>query len=328
MLYELLLDAELTVLALRRLARSESPDDRRYAASDDRTPRDVLFELAGDLDEAVAHVSASTLRRVDERILGENLRSLLGIPSRLDEEVEPVESEDFDEEADASAFVEEIGATPLPAPTNLLDEVIDDFDQTLDYTAEAEVDLPAWNLDELRDDVDLFDLLDASTAETDSDLPVEESISTTDRAHLWAEQIMVQAGWLHGERALVRALDTQAIGPVAAAIRLAIRRGLVPEELELALDVREHWHAQFFEVAGGPISWKNTMKLIRGFDGYPDAVEIFALLEDAYQEYKWGSSRRIFRNFGAYIWHLLVDDWGGSNGNFDEHRFRLARSLR
>jgi hypothetical protein len=334
-LHDLLDDPLLAGAVLDRLAKSERAQDRKRAASDERLAREVLFELAGDGDSEVAAVAAATLARIDGLLVDDSIDSLLDLSKPMNE------AEPAGNTASVSGeWSEPEGAAPIEADCRSTEEFSPEpglprADEISLKPAEAQPeeagpafeldDLPYWDDDELRDEDDLLDLIEAIDATEALETPLDDSFDTTQRAHYWAEQIMYREGWSSGHDVLVRALDRPAIGQIAKAIVREIRKGMVPEELELALELREHWEGHYAEIAGGAISWPETLKLIRGFEGYPDPVELYAFLADAYQEFKWGPSRRLFRNFGVYVWHLLVDDWGGSNGPFNEHRFRLGR---
>lgn len=99
-----------------------------------------------------------------------------------------------------------------------------------------------------------------------------------------------------------------------AAMRRAIESGMTPQELILAEEIRQIWYErpEFWSASNRLgeiyhqyplISWPTALKLIRGFNGYPQSEEVEALLDNCLE--RWMDSIDLQRRFrGFYLYAL------------------------
>ena len=155
---------------------------------------------------------------------------------------------------------------------------------------------------------------------------MEGKISGRARAEQVAIKLGLQYGWDSSEVQLLTDLfDVPYWGPTRSAVARLLAQGAVPDELELAIQLREFWsdRAEFGIDLGrsswwglngssanapihGTLSWPAAMRLVRVTTALPDVTEIGRLLDDLYTE--WYCSDRLryaFCSFNYYFLHWL-----------------------
>jgi hypothetical protein len=122
-----------------------------------------------------------------------------------------------------------------------------------------------------------------------------------DKEHLpLLEQVFVEYGWAQTRKSIERELN----------------KGLIPEELELALFIRQLWSDSSVFWISFPItsklydqtteyktmSWPESLRIIRSFNGLPSQEEIQHFIESTYED--WYCNNNLRRHFKAFIWYL------------------------
>ena len=140
-------------------------------------------------------------------------------------------------------------------------------------------------------------------------------------------------GWEQGLDALVEALDQPVVGPTLQAMRRELSSGLHPEELELALRLREFWsESETFGMSWHhyrsgwvsrndweTLSWPLALRLVRSFDGIPEVEEIELFLMDQFDHWRRQPPYVNSYSFSGYLYALTSGD-----GTCLEWRFRTS----
>lgn len=337
----------VAAVALGRMSRAEATSIRQRAADDERTPRQHLLALCQDAVFDVREAAARTLTSIDAASAADLTRTLLedhydvgeneGVVSPAPGEVtSPTAAEVAGppHEETASPSSDETISSDLPesVPPEQGFAREDPVEQASpveqeDHGEQDEIDDFAlwWDEIDAQPSADLFDILEEEddAAAASSVGGSEDWLGVGDRATELASQIMAAAGWRDGREVLERLLARARLGQTRVALMRAIKDGMRPEELELVMAVREHWEANFNGAGRYTLSWRNAREFINGFDSYPDPIEATEMLNDIYDRYKRSRDAGRFRDFGAYFWHLLQDDFMGFRGSFQELPFRM-----
>lgn len=203
-----------------------------------------------------------------------------------------------------------------------VDEGIDSwFDKTDENTGAKdsgfEWDDFAFNAEEFDEAPDRADLFEVRT---------DGRISREQRALQQAAELAEEYGWdERGTELLAMVFNRYFWGSAKGAVRREIERGMTPDELEVALGIRDFWRERTeFSIdlgywrSGGrglldtsratyrSLSWPAVLRLIRLTNTIPDQVEIEILLDELYLE--WYSSnglQRRYPSFRIYLYRWL-----------------------
>lgn len=184
----------------------------------------------------------------------------------------------------------------------------------------APFDIPAF-LDALADlNPDEFD---PSARRTDLlEVDVDGRLTRRDRAWQIAEELGLKYGWSGDDvQILARTFARHGWSAARVAIEREMRRGLTPDELRIALDIRDLWKqntdfAMSFSGIGSQtdrtyiahrfwnMSWPCAFSLIRAFDSYPDTEEIEQLLLELHE--RWKSHSYLRYRFPFFYYYIMA----------------------
>ena len=151
-------------------------------------------------------------------------------------------------------------------------------------------------------------------------------ISRESRALQEATQLAQEYDWdEHGVKLLAEVFERYFWSSAKASMRREIEGGMTPEELELALGLRDFWRGRTefsidlrYRRSKGRLdtntsraiyhvlSWPAALRLIRMANSIPDQAEIEVFLDDLYCEwYLRNSLHRLYPSFRGYLYRLL-----------------------
>ena len=230
---------------------------------------------------------------------------------------------------------------PLQDIENLLDEFDDNSlartygrDQSRKKDNNSLVSADDWT------EVDIDEEMD--TAQGDNDVDFTDGLSYEERARQVAFHLGHEHGWTNGEiKVLERVFLRYWWSKTKGVMIRELAAGMTPEELGLAMDIRELWeeHSEFGaqcfqyqwnENAYNPLyytlSWPVALGIVRAFGSYPDISEFELFLEEIYSH--WRSNYSIMNRFPAFLYYLkyrIGMDIGSLNIDpfltFDNSRF-------
>lgn len=150
---------------------------------------------------------------------------------------------------------------------------------------------------------------------------IDGGLTRRDRASQIAEELGLRYGWSEaGIQVLAKTFARHGWSASRVAIEREMKKGLTPDELKIALDVRDLWKENVdfgmsFSGIGNQIdrtyiahrfwnmSWPCAFSLIRAFDSYPDTEEIEQLLLDLHERWK---SRSCLRHRFPFFYYYIV----------------------
>lgn len=153
------------------------------------------------------------------------------------------------------------------------------------------------------------------------EVDVDGGLSREDRASQIAEELGRRYGWSEdGIQVLAETFTKHGWSASRVAIEREILMGLTPDELRIALDIRDFWRenvdfAMSFSGFGNQTDWKYishrfwsmswpcAFSLIRAFDSYPVAEEVEQLLLDLHERWK---SRSCLRYRFPFFHHFVI----------------------
>jgi hypothetical protein len=231
---------------------------------------------------------------------------------------DPAEDEaqrQFEEMLDASLETESLDEE---AEDDVLD--VEALEPEPEFTGSQEPFGLDW--DELAFDADDFD--EAPTREELVAVQSEGHLTRLERARQQAVNLGLEFGWDEdGIDVLTEVFNRYWWSQCKESMRRELRAGLRPDELRLALDIREIWsyHPQFamdFGRLNGltllettsavyrNLSWPLALALVRSTDGYPDVDYIEHLLCDLFDEwYTHSHLRRRCKSFNLFLFFRL-----------------------
>jgi hypothetical protein len=221
----------------------------------------------------------------------------------------------FEEMLDASLETESLGEE---AEGDVLD--VEALEPEPDFSGSQELFGLDW--DEFAFDADDFD--EAPTREELVAVQSEGHLTRLERARQQAVNLGLEFGWDEdGIDVLTEVFNRYWWSQCKESMRRELQAGLRPDELRLALDIREIWsnHAQFamdFSRLNGltllettsavyrNLSWPLALALVRSTDGYPDVDYIERLLCDLFDEwYTHSHLRRRCKSFNLFLFFRL-----------------------
>ena len=172
----------------------------------------------------------------------------------------------------------------------------------------------AWNADE-------FD--EAPDREDGDEVRVDGKVSGRERAKQVAIDLGLRYGWdRSGIQLLTDLFDVRYWGATRGAVERLLVRGMTPDELEIAIRLREFWRdrtefsidlsrVSWWAWSGssaassmhGTLNWPVALRLVRVTKTLPDVVEIERLLDDLYKE--WYCSERLRFAFISFNYYML-----------------------
>lgn len=194
---------------------------------------------------------------------------------------------------------------------------VDDLSEGVRFDTEAEA--PTFDWTDFAFDADEFD--DTPTREELArEVRTTGRISRRERARQQAIEVGREFGW--DERGIELITDVFTAYFWSAAKRSMQRElasGLTPDELEIAIGVREFWRERTeFSIdlrrtpswtASGAsravynvLSWPAAIRLVRLTNALPDAIEIERLLDDLYRD--WYASERLRDRCPSFLYYL------------------------
>lgn len=181
--------------------------------------------------------------------------------------------------------------------------------------------------------VDADDFEEAPTRAELVEVQAEGHLTRRQRARQHAIELGQLFGWDDdGIVLLTEVFDRYWWSAAKASMRRELHAGMQPEELRLALELRELWtsHAEFstdfsrlnnyslLQSASSvyqSLSWPLALSLVRSQDGYADAECIEHLLCELFDEwYTQGTVRRRLQSFNTYLYFRM----GMANQQLDE----------
>ena len=161
------------------------------------------------------------------------------------------------------------------------------------------------DFDELNDDFE------------DYEITKDGKLTREQRANQVAVEILKKYDWDDKYLGLLRETFEINHHPTSrAAIERQLKNGMLPEELELALFIRELWESNghyclsFFSIydrktqkTSSNIGWKYPLQIIRFFSYLPAQEEIQFFIERAYDD--WSSSAKLCEEFQSFIVYLI-----------------------
>ena len=210
-------------------------------------------------------------------------------------------------------------------------EVADDWFDGADESADSE-DSSGFEWDELAFDADEFeevperaDLIEVRT---------DGRVSREGRALQKATELAEMYGWDERGRELLTIVFNRYFWSAAkGAMKRELEKGMTPDELELALGLRDfwkertefsidinYWRRSAWSVSDTShatyqiLSWPAALRLIRLANTIPDQAEIEALLDELYLE--WYSSRSLqsrYPSFRVYLYRWIDSIAGRSD---------------
>ncbi len=177
---------------------------------------------------------------------------------------------------------------------------------------DEETDELAWDD---YDDLDEFDeqAQRENTEQSQTDGPITREI----RARQVAAEMLVKCDWPPSSIDLLQQVFIEnGWGAARVAIEREIEKGLLPDELMLARDIRSYWsnnerywttfarikkNALYMEAdaAYRHMSWVEALRIVRCFPALPAVEEVIDLIEEAYEW--WYSDRNLCRSFKTFF---------------------------
>ncbi len=199
------------------------------------------------------------------------------------------------------------------------DEALEDSFESIDeiFSDDQEEQLFSWdNIDEFDDIDDEEKLPEFST----SDIETNVKLSRRERAKQIAVEVIKEYDWDKENLLLLQQVFYENGWATARrSIERELSKGLTPEELTLALYIRELWTeneqywislihvksnqtGQWTRAAYKNMSWPESLRIIRSFDLPPSEEEIQYFIDEIYDD--WICSARLQKNFKAFIRYL------------------------
>ena len=198
------------------------------------------------------------------------------------------------------------------------------LDEDVAYVG-IDADAPNFDWHDFALNADEFDESPAFREEA-NEVRVDGKVSGRERARQVAIDLGLRYGWdLSGIQLLTDLFDVRYWGATRRAVERLLGRGMTPEELEIAIQLREFWRDRTeFSIDLGQVSWwawsgssaassrhrvlswPVALRLIRVTTTLPDAVEIETLLDDLYKEWYFSERLRFaFISFNYFMLHWL-----------------------
>ncbi len=167
------------------------------------------------------------------------------------------------------------------------------------------------------EDLDEFDELEHRAFEIEGN---DDAVTRDQRARQIAVEVLAETDWKPVYIPLLQQIFIEnGWSATRIAIEKAVQEGLIPEELELAREIRLLWaeseqywigfyriktNAPFCQTdaAYKHMSWQEAIRIVRCFPYVPDIEEIYTLIEESYEQwYKSGRLRCIFKAFFKFL---------------------------
>lgn len=228
------------------------------------------------------------------------------------EQVDEGVEEDFEEES------------PLDLP--FADTAIDDDDELEDADSESlpgelHLALPV-SIDDESDDLDLEDLEDLDDFDEFASRVVEDKedddvVTREQRARQIAAEVLAEADWESTHLSLLQEIFVEkGWSATRKALEVAIQRGLTPDELAIAREIRALWEdgdqywTTFHKIKSGVafcqadaayrhMSWLEAIRIIRCFPDVPEVEEVYDFIEESYEQ--WYNSARLRLGYKAFF---------------------------
>lgn len=207
-------------------------------------------------------------------------------------------------------------------------ELVLDFDETESY--EEDVGFLVESLGPILDEEtgelawDDYEGLDEFDEEAQRETPdqsqAEDSVARVTRARQIAAELLLECDWLPSTIDLLQQIFVEnGWGAARIAIEREIEKGLLPDELVLAMDIRRYWsenerlwttydrirtNAPFMEAEAAyrHMSWAEALRIVRCFPTLPAVEEVIDLIENTYEWwYTDGNLRRSFKTFLKFL---------------------------
>ena len=198
------------------------------------------------------------------------------------------------------------------------------LDEDVAYVG-IDADAPNFDWHDFALNADEFEESPAFREEGD-EVRVDGKVSGRERARQVAIDLGSRYGWdLSGIQLLTELFDVRYWGATRRAVERLLGRGMTPEELEIAIQLREFWRDRSeFSIDLGRVSWwawsgssaassrhkvlswPVALRLVRVTTALPDAMEIEMLLDDLYKEWYFSERLRFaFISFNYFMLHWL-----------------------
>lgn len=298
-------------------------DDLNYIESiSTKAGLDYFYE-----NEEIDQIIVSSLEPFEEN----HEKPILESPSDIDEK----ESDDFewhplkekskniyprsDTEDDSGCYLldtfDECIQEELTELTDFEDEDEEGFDEVFVSEDEPSIE-DEFDWDSIED----FDDVDVSNNYTfgqDGHVAIEGKVSRAERAKQIATEVILSYDWdIHNLSLLQQVFYENGWAAARVAIEYELGRGLMPEELELAIFVRRLWtenqqywisfihvrsklSGQATRAAYKNMSWREALRIIRAFGKIPAEEEIQLLIEELYDD--WYTSPYLQKQYKAFI---------------------------
>ncbi|WPL16973.1 hypothetical protein Thiowin_01955 [Thiorhodovibrio winogradskyi] len=170
-------------------------------------------------------------------------------------------------------------------------------------------------------DTDDLDEFDDQARPYDNEPPtINDFVTRAMRARQVAVEVLMECDWPSSAVDLLQQVFMEnGWSATRVAVEREIDKGLLPQELELAMDLRHFWlespcfwttyqwiksntPCMYSAAAYRHISWAQALRIVRCFPAIPDVEEIIILIEDSYD--RWYSDdelRRIFKSFLEFL---------------------------
>jgi hypothetical protein len=279
----------------------ENNDIEDLATNDEDITRKDLDHIASQSDYS------------DESYQYESEDSNIGFLGNEDYQTTDIESsQNRYEENQEDDFQENDNETLDIEVTESFEEYENDFEDKYLEELPQELNEQEFNWDNFDD----FDELDDIYEEPEK-ITKDGKLTREQRANQIAVEILKKYDWDDKYLSLLR--ETFEINRYPAsrtAIERQLKNGMYPEELELALFIRELWASNghywlsFFSIydkqtqrQNNSIGWKYPLQIIRSFTYLPSQDEIQFFIERAYDD--WCSSTKLCEEFQSFILYLI-----------------------
>lgn len=308
----------LSADCLGELAGHSSPELRRWVAEHERVPSSALRLLASDCDSAIAKAAIERLAVSDEP--ADRMAAVRENTPRHLLQTLSIDTHSGVREAARAVLEAQDQAQRALVLSSLSDtnvsEVLREHDESGSASEPAAME-GLWDAP-LEDIFEMYDIEEAAEWEPSDDIER--------RAMVAAQEIVERHSWHGGFDVLVRALSQPRVGKLKVSIERQISAGLTPEQLEVALDVREYLRNYLASERHVRMSWDDTIRLIDAFEGYPSFEEVAVFIERCYEEYSRVPRRTHNSSFSYYMWRLLQPHGHRVPGNFDLLYLDMLRS--
>lgn len=200
---------------------------------------------------------------------------------------------------------------------DLFDFVTDDDQATQPYLNHLN-DLDDEFADYAFDPDDVFDADIDDVTESDDGL--FDRITREERALQKAAELVVLVDWPRSTVALIQQIFIMSgWGATRLALEREIEKGVTPEELTLAAQIKAIWaendiywiafnRSGSSQLSHQALSWPNALQIVRSFDSLPQVEEIEFFLEEIFTSwYENPALRRAFNAFARYLWFRFAD---------------------